>query len=217
MSEYMRDKPTKEEMYRALVRRHGADNQKRLHEGHVAICGLGGLGSNIAIALARAGVGHLHLIDFDVVDITNLNRQQFFVSQLGMYKTEALASTLKEIAPYINIKINTVRIDDSNIVEMLKDDDIICEAFDDAETKAMLVNGVLEHLPEKYLLSGSGMAGFESANTIQTRRVMKHFYICGDEKSDIDNGIGLVASRVAVCAAHEANMAIRILLGECTP
>ena len=209
--------PSEQEMYRALEERHGEENQKKLKNGRVAICGLGGLGSNIAISLARAGVGQLHLIDFDRVDITNLNRQQYFARQLGMYKTEAFAETLKEIAPYISITIDTVRLDESNISELLKNDDIICEAFDKADAKAMLVNGVLEHFPEKYLISGSGMAGFHSANTIQTRRVMKHFYICGDEKSDIDDGVGLVASRVAVCAAHEANMAIRILIDELEP
>ena len=209
--------PSEQEIYRALAERHGEENQKKLKNGRVAICGLGGLGSNIAISLARAGVGQLHLIDFDRVDITNLNRQQYFVRQLGMYKTEALAETLKEIAPYISITIDTVRLDESNISELLKNDDIICEAFDKADAKAMLVNGVLEQFSEKYLISGSGMAGFHSANTIQTRKAMKRFYICGDEKSDIDDGVGLVASRVAVCAAHEANMAIRVLIDELEP
>ena len=214
MSSYIKDIPTRDEMYRALAKRHGEANQNKLCKGRVAICGLGGLGSNVAISLARAGVGHLHLIDFDIVDISNLNRQQYYVRQLGMYKTEALAKTLKEIAPYIDITIDTIKVDDSNIIELLKDDNIICEAFDSAEAKAMLVNGVLEHFPEKYLISASGMAGFHTANTIQTRRVTKHLYICGDEKSDAYDGIGLVASRVAACAAHEANMTIRILIEE---
>lgn len=212
MSSYKKNIPTKEEMYRALAKRHGEDNQNKLCKGRVAICGLGGLGSNIAILLARAGVGHLHLIDFDTVDISNLNRQQYYIRQLGMYKTEALASTLKEIAPYIDITIDTTRVTEDNIAELLREDNIICEAFDSAEAKAMLVNGVLEHFPEKYLIAASGMAGFHTANTIQTRRVTKHFYICGDEKSDAYDDIGLVASRVAACAAHEANMTMRILI-----
>ena len=93
----------------------------------------------------------------------------------------------------------------------------VCEAFDRAEAKAMLVSGVLEHFPEKYLVAGSGLAGLGSANTIQTRRVSQRFYLCGDGTSDSSVGLGLVASRVLVCAAHEANMILRLIAGEREP
>ena len=209
--------PTKEEMYQALSERHGAELQKKISAARVAVCGLGGLGSNIAIALARAGVGHLHLIDFDRVDITNLNRQQYFVRQLGLLKTDALQETLTDIAPYCDITTNSVKITEDNFAQLLEKEDIICEAFDCSEAKAMLVNGVLERFPEKYLLSSSGMAGFGSANTIVTRHVFQHFYLCGDGMSDVNDGIGLVSSRVLACAAHEAHMVIRILAGEIEP
>lgn len=209
--------PTKEEMYQALSERHGVELQKKISDARVAVCGLGGLGSNIAIALARAGVGHLHLIDFDRVDITNLNRQQYFVRQLGLLKTDALQETLTDIAPYCDITTNSVKITEDNFAQLLEKEDIICEAFDCSEAKAMLVNGVLERFPEKYLLSSSGMAGFGSANTIVTRHVFQHFYLCGDGMSDVNDGIGLVSSRVLACAAHEAHMVIRILAGEIEP
>lgn len=209
--------PTREDMYRALEERHGAEVQKKFSQASVAICGLGGLGSNIAIMLARAGIGRLHLIDFDKVDISNLNRQQYAVSQLGMEKTQALSDTLKAIAPYCEVVTDTVRITEQNIAELLKRENVICEAFDKAEAKAMLVNGVLEHFPEKYLVSGSGMAGFSSANSIMTRKVTKHFYLCGDEASDIEDGIGLISPRVMVCAAHQAHMVLRILMEEYEP
>ena len=109
----------------------------------VAICGLGGLGSNIAIALARAGIGKLILVDFDRVDITNLHRQQYKAEQIGMYKTDALADNLREIAPYIELEAHTERITEENAVTLLSDADIVCEAFDDAECKARLANTVL--------------------------------------------------------------------------
>lgn len=125
----------------------------------VAICGLGGLGSNIAIALARAGVGRLILTDFDRVDITNLHRQQYKATQLGEFKTEALAANLREIAPYLTIETHTTAITEENFEEILAPADVICEAFDNAEAKAMLVNGVLEKLHTKYLIAASGMAG----------------------------------------------------------
>ena len=206
--------PTKEEWNKALCERHGDNLQKKFSEAAVAVCGLGGLGSNIAIALARAGVGKLLLIDFDRVDITNLHRQQYKAGQIGMNKTEALSENLKEIAPYVELITHTIRITEENATELLKGADIICEAFDNAECKAMLTNLVLETMPEKYLVAASGMAGMGSANTIQTRKVGKRFYICGDGSSDVTEVGSLVASRVMICAAHQAHTVLRILAGE---
>lgn len=206
--------PTREEMYAALEERHGAELQRKLSAAKVAVCGLGGLGSNIAIALARAGVGKLHIIDFDRVDISNLNRQQYFPEQLGQLKADALYDTLKRIAPYCEIVRESIKLDEDNIPKLLADDDIIAEAFDKADQKAMLVNCVLENLPEKYLVSGSGMAGISPSNMITTKRIMKRFYLCGDGVSDVDDGMGLVASRVLICAGHQAHAVIRIIAGE---
>lgn len=209
--------PSREVMREALNIRHGEELQNKISAARVAVCGLGGLGSNIAIALARAGVGHLHLIDFDRVDLTNLNRQQYAVGQLGQYKTDALRETLSLVSPYCDVTCDTVRVTDENLPDLLKAEDYICEAFDRAEAKAMLVSGVLEHFPEKYLVAASGLAGLGSANTIQTRRVSQRFYLCGDGTSDSSVGLGLVASRVLVCAAHEANMILRLIAGETEP
>ena len=209
--------PSREVMREALNIRHGEELQNKISAARVAVCGLGGLGSNISIALARAGVGHLHLIDFDKVDLTNLNRQQYAVGQLGQYKTDALRETLSLVSPYCDVTCDTIKVTEENLPELLKNEDYICEAFDRAEAKAMLVSGVLEHFPEKYLVAGSGLAGLGSANTIQTRRVSKRFYLCGDGTSDSSVGLGLVASRVLVCAAHEANMILRLIAGETEP
>lgn len=209
--------PSREVMREALNIRHGEDLQNKISAARVAVCGLGGLGSNIAIALARAGVGHLHLIDFDRVDLTNLNRQQYAVGQLGQYKTDALRETLSLVSPYCDVTCDTIQVTEENLPDLLKTEDYICEAFDRAEAKAMLVSGVLEHFPEKYLVAGSGLAGLGSANTIQTRRVSQRFYLCGDGTSDSSVGLGLVASRVLVCAAHEANMILRLIAGETEP
>ena len=203
--------PTKEEWIKALTERHGKELQQAFSSATVAVCGLGGLGSNIAIALARAGLGKLILIDFDRVDITNLHRQQYKADQIGMYKTVALAENLKEIAPYISLEIHTERIAEDNAVTLLQDVDIICEAFDDAECKAMLTNIVLTEMRDKYLVAASGMAGLYDANRIKTRKLTSKFYLCGDEKSDVADGIGLVSSRVMICAAHQAHTVLRIL------
>ena len=206
--------PSKNEWMDALIARHGLDLHKRFSSATVAVCGLGGLGSNIAIALARAGIGKLLLIDFDRVDITNLHRQQYKANQIGLHKADALAENLLEIAPYTEIKTVTAKITEENFADLLKGADVVCEAFDNAEAKAMLVNGVLEQLPDCYLVAASGMAGMDTPNTIRTRKVMGRFYLCGDETNDVADTIGLVAPRVMLCAAHQAHTVLRILAGE---
>jgi len=206
--------PTREEWNQALIERHGKDLQEKFSSATVAVCGLGGLGSNIAIALARAGIGKLILVDFDCVDITNLHRQQYKANQIGLYKTDALAENLLEIAPYTEIKTVTAKITEENFADLLKEADVVCEAFDNAEAKAMLVNGVLEQLPQCYLVAASGMAGMDTPNTIRTRKVMGRFYLCGDETNDVADTIGLVAPRVMLCAAHQAHTVLRILAGK---
>lgn len=203
--------PTKEEWNKALSERHGELLQKRFSNATVAVCGLGGLGSNIAIALARGGIGRLILIDFDSVDITNLHRQQYKMSQIGMKKAYALRDVLFEISPFTEVIPHNVRIDGGNAFSLLKDADIVCEAFDDPECKAMLTNTILEEMPEKYLVAASGMAGFGSANTIQTRRILNRFYVCGDGVSGVDTEGSLVSSRVMLCASHQAHTVFRIL------
>ena len=203
--------PTKEEWNNALEERHGKELHQAFSSATVAICGLGGLGSNIAIHLARAGIGKLILIDFDRVDITNLHRQQYKASQIGMYKTYALTDNLREINPYIEFETHTERIAEENAVTLLKDADIICEAFDDAECKAMITEIVLTEMRDKYLVVASGMAGMGVTNSIRTRRITSRFYLCGDETSEVSENIGLVAPRVALCAAHQAHTVLRII------
>jgi len=206
--------PTKDEWNKALCERHGENIQEKFSSTTVAVCGLGGLGSNIAIALARTGIGKLILIDFDRVDITNLHRQQYKADQIGKSKTDALRENLLEIAPYVTLETHTIRVTKDNAVHLLQGADIICEAFDNAECKAMLTNLVLETMPDKYLVAASGMAGMGSANTIQTRRVSKRLFVCGDGASDVSEVGSLVASRVMLCAAHQAHTVLRVLAGE---
>lgn len=179
----------------------------------VAVCGLGGLGSNVAVMLARAGVGKLHLMDFDKVELSNLNRQYFAMEHVGMLKADALKQIIAGIAPDCRVTAQNIKITEENIRELLKNDYIICEAFDEADQKAMLVNSVLTDFPDKYLVSASGMAGAGSSNDIKTRKVADRFFLCGDEVSDMQDNPLMISSRVMLCAAHEANMIIRILAG----
>lgn len=204
---------TKEQYDAMLIERHGQKVFDTLSKAYVGIAGLGGLGSNIAMMLARSGVGHLLLIDFDIVEPSNLNRQHYVISHLGMSKSEAIKKLILQANPYIKLDTRCLKITGENAPELFKDCDLVCEAFDKPEAKAELVNSLLENCPGLTLISGSGMAGCGSSNTIRTEKVMKNLYLCGDKVSGIESVGSLMAPRVQICAAHEANMALRLLLG----
>lgn len=205
--------PSRDELESMMAARHTPAVHERVKKARVAVCGLGGLGSNIAVMLARTGVGFLKLIDFDIVEPSNLNRQNYYVKHLGMFKSDALCQQIKEINPFIEACGVTAKITGENAKELLNDCDIICEAFDDPTAKAMLTETVLSEMPEKKLVCGSGMAGFDSANSIQTRHIFKNLYMCGDSESEAEPGNGLMAPRVSVCAGHQANMILRLIMG----
>lgn len=209
--------PTKEMLARTLIERHTRPVYEAMAGARVGIAGLGGLGSNIAVMLTRLGIGHLVLADFDQVDLSNLNRQHYMIRHLGMEKTKALAEQLYQINPYIDLTLHTVRITQDNALFVFRDCLMICEAFDQPQAKADLVNTVLEQEPDKIIVAASGLAGYGSANDIKTRRVMKNLYLCGDNKSGIEDGMCLMAPRAALCAAHQANMVLRLILNISEP
>jgi sulfur carrier protein ThiS adenylyltransferase len=206
--------PAREELESMMMARHTPALHEKLKKGRVAIAGLGGLGSNIAVMLARLGVGRLLLIDFDVVEPSNLNRQSYCIRHLGMPKTLALQSQLAEINPFIKAETRTQRVEAGSVAELFAGCDILCEAFDKPEAKAMLVNTALEKLPQLKIVAASGMAGFASSNSIRTVRPMPRLYVCGDLETGAAVGTGLMAPRVQICAGHQANMVLRLLAGE---
>ncbi len=202
----------KEDLFRTLDERHTEKVRKKLWDARVGIGGIGGLGSHTAVALARCGVGHIHIVDDDDVELSNINRQAYFLRHVGMKKTTALSELIAQINPHIEVKADCVRVTEQNISSLFAEDEIICEAFDDAENKAVFVNEVLVSLPDAILISGSGMAGFSDTNLIRTRKISPRFYLCGDEINGLETGQKLMAPRVMACAAHQANMAIQLIL-----
>lgn len=204
--------PDNDEFEAMMSSRHTPRVYEKVKQARVGVAGLGGLGSNIAVALARTGIGHLHLVDFDMVEPSNLNRQQYKIRHIGMPKTEALKRELQEMNPFIEINIDTVKVTESNVMQLFAQDEIVCEAFDNPEAKALLVNNLLENNPQKKIVAASGMAGYESSNTIKTKRLMKSLYLCGDGKTSARVGRGLMAPRVFICAGHQANMVLRLIL-----
>lgn len=205
--------PSHDELESMMAARHTPEVHERVKKARVSVCGLGGLGSNIAVMLARTGVGFLRLIDFDVVEPSNLNRQNYYVKHLGMFKTDALCEQIREINPFIQVEGVNLRITRENLAELLNDCDYICEAFDNPEAKAMLAEAILTEMPDKKLVCGSGMAGFESSNKIVTVKALQNLYICGDSENEAKPGNGLMAPRVSVCAGHQANMILRLIMG----
>lgn len=205
--------PEESQLESLMAARHTPKVHSLVKAAKVAIAGLGGLGSNVAIMLARTGVGNLLLVDFDVVEPSNLNRQSYYIYHLGLPKTDALQQQIKEINPFINVKIETVKVNEDKVVELFSGYDVICEAFDNAVSKAMLVNTALERLQNVKVVAASGMAGYNSSNLIRTERKMKNLYLCGDFENGARVGNGLMAPRVQICAAHQANMILRLLLG----
>lgn len=197
-----------------MTARHIPGIYDSLRTARVAVAGLGGLGSHIAVVLARMGVGYLLLVDFDMVEPSNLNRQSYYVRDLGRPKTEALREQIAGINPYVDVAIRTVRVEEHNVVDLFGSCDVLCEAFDSREAKAMLVSAALAGIPDLKVVAASGMAGHGSANSIRTQRRMRNLYVCGDDNvGGEDEGAGFLAPRVQICAGHQANMVLRLLMG----
>lgn len=196
-----------------LLKRNVKGISKKLKKTRVCILGLGGLGSNVAVLLARSGIGSLKLVDFDIVEASNLNRQQYRISHIGIKKTEAMKSIIREINPFVEVDILDIKVDRENIYSIVGDIEIVVEAFDRAETKAMTLEELLTD-KNKIVVSASGMAGLGSANEIVTRKIKDNFYLIGDNYSDYEEYSGIMSTRVILCAAHQANMVLRLILGE---
>ena len=196
-----------------LLKRNVKGISKKLKKTRVCILGLGGLGSNVAVLLARSGIGYLKLVDFDIVEASNLNRQQYRISHIGIKKTEAMKSIIREINPFVEVDIWDIKVDRENIYSIVGDIEIVVEAFDRAETKAMTLEELLTD-KNKIVVSASGMAGLGSANEIVTKKIKDNFYLIGDNYSDYEEYSGIMSTRVMLCAAHQANMVLRLILGE---
>lgn len=212
MQKEMQERISREQLDQAFDARFPEEMRTKLRNARVAVAGLGGLGSNIAVMLARSGVGELLLVDFDTVDVTNLNRQMYLIPQLGKPKAEALPEILYQINPYLTFRSVCIKVTPDNVKELFSEYPIVCEAFDKPDQKAMLVRELLMQCPKTIVVSGNGMAGYADANEIRTCQVMKRLYVCGDQSTDVGNGIGLIAPRVAVCAAHEANKVLQLIM-----
>lgn len=208
------EQPTQDELEGLMAARHTPGVHAKLKQAVVGIAGAGGLGSSVAMALARVGVGRLVIADFDVVEPSNLNRQQYFIDQIGLPKVEALAANLQRINPYVAVTPHSLMLGPANIPTVFAGCSIVVEALDRADMKAMLVDTILGQMAGVTIVAASGLAGYGPNNAITTRRISSRLYLVGDGTSEAQPGSGLMAPRVGIAAGHQANQVVRILLGE---
>jgi sulfur carrier protein ThiS adenylyltransferase len=206
--------PGPEEMESLMMSRHTPGVHDALRQSTVGIAGLGGLGSCCASALCRMGVGRLIIADFDVVEPSNLNRQHYFVDQIGMYKTEATRINLNRMNPYVKIEEHCLMLDETNIPEIFEDATVIVEAFDRADMKTMIIRTVLEKMIDVPVIAASGVAGYGDGNEVLVNQMTPRLFVVGDHKSEARPGSGLMAARVGIAAHQQANTVVRIILGE---
>ena len=205
--------PEREVLRAMIASRNSPELNLALSKAVIGVAGLGGLGSNIALSLARVGIKKLVLADFDVVEPSNLNRQQYFVRHIGLKKTQALKELINDVNPFVEVETHDIFLDEKNVASVFGECEILCEAFDNVAGKAMILNEAGASLKDKKIIGASGMAGYFSSNLIKTIKFAKNVYLCGDLTNEAKIGQGLMAPRVAICANHEANLAIRLLMG----
>lgn len=179
----------------------------------VGIAGCGGLGSNCAMALARTGVGTLVIADFDSVSLENLNRQYYFREQVGQKKVLALKENIRKVDPDIDVQAHDVFLGPDEVVDIFRNCQVIVEAFDRADMKLMIIETVTERFPDKFIVAGSGLAGYGENNALRTRR-LGNLFICGDETSEVSEEMPPLAPRVGAVACLQANQVLEIVLDD---
>jgi len=208
---FFMSKLNKEQFEAMLIERHGESVFKKLKAATIGIAGLGGLGSNVAISLARIGIGKLIIADFDIVEPSNLNRQQYFVEQLGTKKVEAITENLLKINPFVKIEGHSLKLTSENIPEIFKDCPIVAECFDKADQKQMLVETVLSKT-KSIIVAVSGLGGWGNSNEIVTKKISNRVILVGDDSRGLESGFSLMAPRVAIAAGHQANAIVELIL-----
>jgi len=206
------EKPNEKEMRYLLTARHTPRVAERLAKCKMAVCGLGGLGSNIALALSRMGIGELQLIDYDVIVPSNINRQQFYIDQIGMKKTDATLENLKRVNPYVKYDMRDMFITRDSVKGLFDECDVIIEAFDGAETKAMFILEASKCYPDALIVGASGVAGLGSHEKFRVVTAGKNVKLVGDFETAAQVGRGLMSTRVTIAAGIQANVAVRHVL-----
>ena len=200
-----------ENIFEAGLRRYLTDAQlEKIRAARIGIGGAGGLGSNVAIALIRTGFRHLEILDKDIVEASNLNRQDYILSDIGKPKVERLKARLLSINPDANITIHHEEWTPANAENFFKDAGIIFEAFDKAAVKSLFVECYAAR--PACIISGNGMAGMNTTTSATKVRQTGNIFIVGDGTTSIEDGHPPLAPRVIQCAAKMAEIALNVIL-----
>jgi sulfur carrier protein ThiS adenylyltransferase len=195
---------------KALETALGEENLEKIQQVTVGIAGAGGLGSNCAVNLVRSGFINLIIVDFDVIEYSNLNRQFYFYNQIGKSKVETLHANLLNINPHLQLKILQQRIEENNIASIFEKCHIIVEAFDQTKYKKMIVEQYIES--DKFIVSASGIAGWADSDDIKTHKIKENLYVVGDLSSEAGKDLPPCAPRVSIAAAKQANLILQHVL-----
>lgn len=193
-----------------IIKKIGAENFRKLQKARIGIAGAGGLGSNCAWNLVRVGFKKFTIVDFDVVDPANLDRQFYFLDQVGLDKVDALKNNLLRINPRLEVDIVKTKIDTGSVKELFAKCDIVAECLDVAAAKKMIVEELLRM--KKKVVAVSGLGGIGSSDDIKTHRINNNLIMIGDLKSDICHKPAL-SPRVNVAAAKQADAILECVIG----
>lgn len=199
-----------ENLKRLFFFKHPAALLPKIRAAVIGIAGAGGLGSNVAISLSRAGIGRLIIADFDNVEITNLNRQQYNIKQIGEPKVDALKKNLESINPFSEYIVYNIIIKEDNIKKIFGDCDILIEAFDKADQKKMIIEKWIDLYPNKPIIAASGLAGIGGFDSLHINKI-DNLYICGDEVTEVKPKESPLAPRVALVANMQADLALQLI------
>lgn len=188
----------------------GEDNLNKLQRVKIGIAGAGGLGSNCAFNLVRSGFSNLRIVDFDIVEASNLDRQFFFIDQIGLSKVKALETNLKRINPDIKLDTMVEKITKENVSVIFEDCDIVVEAFDKVEYKTMIIENYFSS--GKLLVAGSGLAGWGESDEIKVNKIHSKFYLVGDLMTEVSCEKPPISPRVNIAAAKQADVILDYVL-----
>ena len=182
----------------------------KIQQTTIGIAGAGGLGSNCASMLVRSGFKKITIVDMDEIEASNLNRQNYFLEQVGTAKVEALAEILYKINPDLELSIINKKVDEANISQLFHGCSILIEAFDKPEYKTLFAETFVGK--KEFVVAVSGLAGFGNSDRIKTHKIRNDFYIVGDLKSGIDS-LPPLATGVTIAAAKQVDLVLEHVLG----
>ena len=180
----------------------GALSLEKLKNSTILVIGLGGVGGYVIEALARSGIGNLILVDYDIVDITNFNRQIVAINDnIGKYKVDCFKERIESINEECNVTIYNLKIDNDNIKDIFNAKiDFVIDAVDDIRAKVSIINYCLEHNIDFISSMGTGNRLDPSKLTITTLNKTYNDPLARIIRSKFDKNI---QKKITVCLSLE--------------